>query len=77
VGPNLHGRLTDVGWRLPWCSRLFWSILGDEVDDAQECFGCRCLMGPAFLGGQSFLSGGADVGGAFLLMCHPPSISSS
>jgi hypothetical protein len=26
-----------------------WSILGDEVDDAREGFGCRCLVGPTLL----------------------------
>jgi hypothetical protein len=42
---------------LPWPSCLFRSIPCDEGDNAREGSWGRCLVGPAFLEGQAFLSG--------------------
>jgi hypothetical protein len=50
--------------RLPRCSGMFWSILGNEVNDAREGSRGRCLVGPPLL--HRYVSVMADMDG---LLC--------
>jgi hypothetical protein len=38
-----------VGWRLLWCSGLFWRLLDDEVDGTREGSVSHLLAGLALL----------------------------